>query len=777
MTNKFKFSSVFIKTFLMLSVSSTVLLLVFNVSFIGFYNKTFEERLFASNLNMVAKTRNYLDVILRDVVKEANLLSQDSNIINLAVAPSLARSARNHGVISRLRSVVAENRYIKSVYIYIPTNSLVFSSTEGITPLENFGDKGAIIADAGQGPRSGAIAIRTEAQTASGPDALTLYKDFPKEGEWRLGQVIVNLNTEVLNAAIRNQSDVGSDELVVIDASNAVTLGRHAIGSKYQGGDLSRQAAETGQGFLRLAGGGEGKVVFYADSAVIDWRCIYRIEQNKNSVFAQMAYSVFLPTSFIFLIISFLFAWILSNNLYRPVDQLLKLVLLGQDQDKVGKKSANEYELIGARFSGVVEQNERLEELIENSIPFVKTDFFSMLLHNAELDSRDIAFFRQYLSIDNYRLDHYAVFIAGLKTPGESRPAELVEQRFALLKTKEAIGSLGADFERILCSSPNPNQIASVCRFDHRLGDAEIRAQLADFLERLKTINAGSSAAAIAISVGKPCRGIEAIARSYAEAQEAMKYSLYIEGDELSSPDARGAQGEQGADGAAAQDEATLSRIKDIVAAIGVGDVAQVNGQVAACFESLRRMESRHPGRAKQAALKLIDSIARFLITSPFRFNDLIEREKEVFATLERLADTNEILRLAGEFCAEAAQSTLSVKATRHSKYVVKAREYVEENYADCELSLNSAASHVGINSSYLSTLFKNETHESFIDFINRLRIRKAKELLDNTLISVKEAGYAVGFNTIHNFIRTFKKFEGTTPGKYNESARSAAAK
>jgi two-component system response regulator YesN len=773
MTNKFKFSSVFIKTFLMLSVSSTVLLIVFNVSFIGFYNKTFEQRLYASNLNMVTKTRNYLDVMLRDVIKEANLLSQDSNIINLAVVPSLTRSARNHGVISRLRSVVAENRYIKSVYIYIPTGNLVFSSTEGITPLASFGDKGAIVADASQGPRSGAIAIRADSAAGTTFDALTLYKDFPKDGVWRLGQVIVNLNSDVLNEAIRNQSDVGSDELVVIDGSNAVTLGKYAIGSKYQGGNLSRQAEEIEQGVRRLVGGGEGNVAFYADSAVVDWRCIYRIEENKGSIFAQMAFAVFLPTSLIFLLISFIFAWVLSNNLYRPVDQLLKLVLLGQDPDKAktGKKSPNEYELIGARFSGVVERNERLEALIESSIPFVKIDLFSMLLHNAELDSRDIDFFRQYLSIDDYRLDNYIVFIAGLKTPSACRPAELVEQRFVLLRMKDEIGSLSAAFERIICSSSNPNQIATVCRFDHRFGDGEIRARLLDFIDRLKQESATGPAAGIAISVGKPYCGFESIARSYGEAQEAMKYSLYLDGDETVSPD------RPGEDEEAARDEASQAWIKDIVAAVGVGDVDEVNDKVAAFFEPLRRADPRRPGRAKQAALRLIDSIAQFLITSHFRFNGMIGREKEVFATLGKLDDTNEIFRLAAVFCAEAAQSALSVKATRHSKYVVKAREYVEENYADCDLSLNSAATHVGINSSYLSTLFKNETHESFIDFINRLRIRKAKELLDNTFISVKEAGYAVGFNTIHNFIRTFKKFEGTTPGKYNELTRSVAAK
>jgi|GEM_PF-3578579 len=757
MRNKFQFGSVFIKTFLMLSVSSTVLLVVFNVSFISFYNKTFEERLFASNLNMVTKTRSYLDLILGDVVKEANLLAQDSSIVHLAVVPSINLSAMNHTIISRLRSVVAENPYVKSVYLFIPTGDFVFSSSGAITALADFADKSAIVADPRKGPPSGSIMVRGAASAASGADALTLHRDFPKNGVWRLGQVIINLNTDALNAAIRNHADVGSDELVVVDAANRVVLGNYPLGTMY--GEDARQG-DAREGYRLLQDGDRRQVLFYSASAIADWRCVYRIEQGRGSLFAQLAFTVFLPASFIFLLISFVFAAVLSNSLYGPIDSLLALVRVGTGSEgaRAGEPAGDEYAVIRAGVSGIVARKASLEDLVERSVPFVKIDFFSMLLHNDELDPRDLAFFEQYLDVGSYRGDQYAVFIAGVATPVGERPLDLVEQRFALLQMKEEIEASDAGFEHVVCASSQPGEIAIVCCFARGLGEDDIRLLLTAFIDGIRAGNAGVATGKITLSAGKASGGIVSIARSYAEAREAIRYSRYI--------------GSEAADDELALGRGQRTLIRDIVAAIGAGEASAIADKVATLFAD-------SPGEARpsarQTALELIDAIAQFLITANYRGNNIMTRQRDALRRIEESAENAAIAAVAAEFCAAAVHAVARVKATRHSKYVIKAQEYVEENYADCELSLNSAANHVGLTGSYLSTLFRNEMHETFIDFVNRLRIGKARELLDNTLISVKEAGYAVGFNTIHNFIRTFKKFEGTTPGKYKESSHASS--
>jgi AraC-like DNA-binding protein len=75
----------------------------------------------------------------------------------------------------------------------------------------------------------------------------------------------------------------------------------------------------------------------------------------------------------------------------------------------------------------------------------------------------------------------------------------------------------------------------------------------------------------------------------------------------------------------------------------------------------------------------------------------------------------------------------------------------------------------VGISPSYLSRLFKEEMSMSFVDYINQIRIEKAKYLLINSDIPVKDIGYQTGFYSMQNFFRVFKKLTYITPGNYRQ--------
>ncbi len=104
-------------------------------------------------------------------------------------------------------------------------------------------------------------------------------------------------------------------------------------------------------------------------------------------------------------------------------------------------------------------------------------------------------------------------------------------------------------------------------------------------------------------------------------------------------------------------------------------------------------------------------------------------------------------------------------------KYLIQARKYIEENYMNPDLSLNLLAEQCKTTTSYLSRLFKESFGINFIEYLNQLRIQKAKSLLDTSKYSVKEAALLTGFNSQQNFIRVFKKYEGITPGQYKASA------
>lgn len=99
---------------------------------------------------------------------------------------------------------------------------------------------------------------------------------------------------------------------------------------------------------------------------------------------------------------------------------------------------------------------------------------------------------------------------------------------------------------------------------------------------------------------------------------------------------------------------------------------------------------------------------------------------------------------------------------------VKKARSYIEENY-DRPISLKEAASVVNTSVRYFCKVFKNYTGITFVDYLTRLRIEKSKSLLINPHRRISEVAFEVGFESLTQFNRSFKKYTGKTPTKYRE--------
>lgn len=102
-----------------------------------------------------------------------------------------------------------------------------------------------------------------------------------------------------------------------------------------------------------------------------------------------------------------------------------------------------------------------------------------------------------------------------------------------------------------------------------------------------------------------------------------------------------------------------------------------------------------------------------------------------------------------------------------YSNHIVKAtKEYLELNYAE-DISLEDMAEYVNISPQYLSKLIKKTTGFNFIDWLSMLRVKKAKELLNNSNLTVKEVCFMVGYKDPNYFSRIFKKRIGITPSEY----------
>lgn len=108
--------------------------------------------------------------------------------------------------------------------------------------------------------------------------------------------------------------------------------------------------------------------------------------------------------------------------------------------------------------------------------------------------------------------------------------------------------------------------------------------------------------------------------------------------------------------------------------------------------------------------------------------------------------------------------------SNRENIILKPALDYIEKYYTR-NISLNNMASLCNISTSYFSKLFRRTIGDNFSNHINRIRIKKARELLETTDIPITNIALDLGFEDSGYFIKVFKKFEGVTPSKFRNDA------
>jgi AraC-like DNA-binding protein/ligand-binding sensor protein len=97
---------------------------------------------------------------------------------------------------------------------------------------------------------------------------------------------------------------------------------------------------------------------------------------------------------------------------------------------------------------------------------------------------------------------------------------------------------------------------------------------------------------------------------------------------------------------------------------------------------------------------------------------------------------------------------------------ITRAKEYIKQNHAE-ELSLGQVAKAVNTSAFYFCKMFKKGTGLNFTEYVSRVRIENAKNLLLNPNLRISEIAYQVGFQSLTHFNRVFKKVVGESPTDY----------
>ena len=117
----------------------------------------------------------------------------------------------------------------------------------------------------------------------------------------------------------------------------------------------------------------------------------------------------------------------------------------------------------------------------------------------------------------------------------------------------------------------------------------------------------------------------------------------------------------------------------------------------------------------------------------------------------------------------EIIETTALSRQSRQDRRLEEIHEYIENNYAREELSLELASREMNISGTSINQILRAREDTTFTQQLVKTRIARACELLKNTDMKVQEIALAVGYSGANYFVRSFKAAMGVTPGKYKE--------
>lgn len=135
-----------------------------------------------------------------------------------------------------------------------------------------------------------------------------------------------------------------------------------------------------------------------------------------------------------------------------------------------------------------------------------------------------------------------------------------------------------------------------------------------------------------------------------------------------------------------------------------------------------------------------------------------------------RFKTLDEIEIWLNDLCEKAIVNVSEKRNDLTKMQVLRAIDYIHEHYSEEKVTLQELCRHVLMSISYFSRVFKQHTGETFVEYLTRVRVEKAKVMLLHTSLRTYEIADQVGYNDPNYFSILFKKHTGMTPTDYRES-------
>jgi two-component system response regulator YesN len=262
------------------------------------------------------------------------------------------------------------------------------------------------------------------------------------------------------------------------------------------------------------------------------------------------------------------------------------------------------------------------------------------------------------------------------------------------------------------------------------------------------------------IGFGSAYSGIEGIMDSFHEAKYALKNRLVLKGRKvLDYESIRPYIGRKYRIG--------LDTISELRMAMSIHDFSKASRIINKVFDELSIKHILYD-EILEAVKQLVKVAEELASDSGIDIHDIMGEYADADIVVKEANTVNEIgIWYTGFVEALFDRRKSLLKKGRNVELVQKVQEYILQNYSDTELSLGKIASDLYIAATYISSTFKQVSGISLVQYITKVRLEKAKELLSGGIADIKIVAQQAGYNDEYYFSRCFKKYYGISPSNY----------
>ncbi len=203
----------------------------------------------------------------------------------------------------------------------------------------------------------------------------------------------------------------------------------------------------------------------------------------------------------------------------------------------------------------------------------------------------------------------------------------------------------------------------------------------------------------------------------------------------------------------------------ELISSIKVNNTARAREILNELLGHILLYEGHDTDRIKIRIIELCSLLSRASINRGADANMVLEMNQRLITSLAASQNIYDICYTFQDNI-DIFTDSLFMTPEKSSRIVKNAVEYISQNFSE-DITLATVAEYLHVNTSYLSTLFRQVTGMTFKEHLNRVRIEEAARLLSNTDYPVMEIAIACGYKDQSYFTKVFKKLTGLTPRQY----------